>query len=104
MLPNGTVLAHRNDSTATTKKLDSYSAMEELYSFCIENRDSPAVFDVKFYQGLEVLHVASRSLLISMGWLRRTILPSSRLLWIRYSKSTYPSRTLPIGKDSCPVT
>lgn len=53
LLPNGTVLANRNDANST-KKIDSYSGMEEEYTFCVENRETPAVFTVKFYQGLEV--------------------------------------------------
>ena len=53
LLPNGTVLANRNDANST-KKIDSYSGMEEEYTFCVENRETPAVFTVKFYQGLEL--------------------------------------------------
>lgn len=54
LLPNGTVLANHNDPAQKTKKIDSYSGMEEEYTFCLENRDDSAMFDVKFYQGLEV--------------------------------------------------
>lgn len=36
------------------KKIDSYSAMDTEYNFCIENENVDSVFEVNFYEGLEV--------------------------------------------------